>query len=144
MIDIENKVYNDVAQAIRQKFGRKYPNLSMYSEYEEVPSSFPCVTLVEENNSRLASTDDGSKKEHYARVMYSCNIYTNNTDKKALGKSIADTVDEVMSNIGFTRLVRTQIPNIDRTIYRITLRYEGIVDEGITVDNKKIHTIYKV
>lgn len=144
MIDIENKVYNDVVNAIKQKFGNQYPNLSMYSEYEEVPSSFPCVTIVEDNNTRLRSADDDSKKEHYARVMYTCNIYTNTTDKKMLAKSIADTIDRVMSNIGFTRIMRTQIPNIDRTIYRLSLRYEGIVDEGKSVGNKKIHTIYKV
>lgn len=61
MIDIENKVYNDVAKAIRDSFSN-FPRLSCYGEYVETPASFPCVTLVEDDNSRVTSTDDSTQK----------------------------------------------------------------------------------
>lgn len=142
MIDIENKVYNDVAKAIRDSFSN-FPRLSCYGEYVETPASFPCVTLVEDDNSRVTSTDDSTQKEHYARVTYTCNIYANDDNKKSTAKAIANVVDEIMANLNFTRTIFSQVPNIDRTIYRIVLKYTAIVDEGRTVGEDIVHTIYK-
>lgn len=142
MIDIENKVYNEVVVAIRSAFNN-LPHLSCYGEYVETPASFPCVTLVEDDNRRLRETDDGTTKEHYAKVTYTCNIYTNDENKKALAKEIAQVIDNKMAQMNFTRTIFSQVPNIDRTIYRIVLKYEAIVDEGKTSGEDIVHTIYK-
>lgn len=132
MIDIENKVFNEVATAIRAEFGASYPNLSIYGEYLDIPSGFPCVTIVEDDNSILTNMQTNSLTEEFARITYSVNIYTNNVvGKKALAKEIADVADLAMQNMKFTRTMRGQTPNIDRTIYRITAQYEGIVGKGV-------------
>lgn len=136
MIDVENVIFTHLATAIRSAFS----GISVYGEYIETPASFPCVTVVEADNRVLESTRDLSGVEHYARVMYEINVYTNDANgKKAKAKEISNVIDNVMSGLLFTRTFRGQTPNIDRTIYRITLRYEAVVREGIEMDGKIVH-----
>lgn len=133
MIDIENKIINDITVAVRNEFGSDYPNLTCLGEYVDVPSGFPCVTIVEEDNYVYRNSQD-ENTENNANVMYSVNIYTNNINgKKQLAKKIADVVDGVMSGYSFTRMTRTPIPNEDRTIYRIVMRYSAVVSKGMAV-----------
>ena len=136
MIDVENVIFTRLATAIRSAFS----GISVYGEYIETPASFPCVTVVEADNRVLESTRDLSGVEHYAKVMYEINVYTNDANgKKARAKEISNVIDNVMSGLLFTRTFRGQTPNIDRTIYRITLRYEAVVREGIEMDGKIVH-----
>lgn len=136
MIDVENVIFTHLATAIRSAFS----GISVYGEYIETPASFPCVTVVETDNRVLESTRDLSGVEHYAKVMYEINVYTNDANgKKAKAKEISNVIDNVMSGLLFTRTFRGQTPNIDRTIYRITLRYEAVVREGIEMNGKIVH-----
>ncbi len=130
MIDIENKIINNVFDAVRAS----YPGSSCYSEYVLVPASFPCVTLYESDSQTYARSNDEQKHEHQAIVTYECNVYSDKqSGRKAEAKAIADIVDRTMQSMNFTRTMRSQIPNQDRTIYRVTLRWEAIVGEPITV-----------
>ena len=57
MIDIENEVFNRVATRVREQF----PDIFMTGEYVNSPSSFPAVSLVEQDNSiRESTADSGS------------------------------------------------------------------------------------
>lgn len=144
MIDIENKVFNELANAVRSEFKTEYPNLTVVGEYIDVPPSFPCVTIVEDDNYVYLKSQDDVGIEHHVNVMYSVNIYTNNVNgKKALAKSIADVIDNKMQNLKFTRRMRNQIPNQDRSIYRITMRYSAIVENArIDEDGNLTYQIY--
>lgn len=129
MIDVENMVFNAVATALRTE----YPNMSIYGEYIENPASFPCVTLVEENNVTYRNSLTEDHRENHARLEYVANVYSNKQNgKKAEAKHISDIIDNTLQDLNFVRLMRSQVPNTDRTIYRITLRYEAVVDKGIT------------
>ena len=121
MIDIENQVFNTVVNALRAS----YNGISVYGEYIETPSSFPCVTLVEDDNSEIVSnTTLYRNPETASNLMYTANVYSNlKTGKKAQAKAIMDVVDAQMRNMGFNRTMRSQLPNVDRTIYRVTARY---------------------
>lgn len=132
MIDIENLVVNKVFQAVNTA----YPNAVCYSEYVEVPAGFPCVTLYEADNRSYRPSDDEQLSDHQVHVMYECNVYSDKTDgKKAEAKQIADIVDNAMQSMKFTRTMRSQIPNVDRTIYRVTMRFEAVVGEPIVTEN---------
>lgn len=131
MIDVESLVFSTVAAAVESAFATDYPGLVCYGEYVAAPSSFPCLCLVEDDNYRYTRSDDDELQEHHANVMYTCNIYTNNANKKQLAKAIADVVDGAMAGMKFTRTMMNQIPNIDRTIYRVTMRYTAVVGEPI-------------
>ena len=127
MINIENEIFNDVAMVVRGK----YPNVNMTGEYVKSPSSFPHVSLVEMDNSVLASTQTSTEYENHATLMYEANVYSNkNTGKKTECKEIMATLDERMLANGFTRTMLQPIPNMDdATIYRITARYTAIISK---------------
>lgn len=139
MIDIENIVFTALADAIRTA----YPTASVYGEFVEVPASFPCISIVEADNRVLERTRDLDGVEHYAQLMYEINIYTNDASgKKTKAKAIANLIDGIMGGMLFTRTFRGQTPNVDRSIYRITMRYSGVVREGVSIDGKIVHIMH--
>lgn len=140
MIDIENKVFNEVATELRTK----YPGIMVIGEYVDTPSSFPCATLVEEDNSTYQRSQDEVMKEHHARLMYELNAYSNKSSgRKSEAKAILNTADAILQNLGFTRTTVSQIPNVDHTIFRMTARYEAVVEEAHTVGSVITHRLYR-
>ena len=125
MRDIENEVFNTVANALRAVYG---DNIVISGEYNETPSAFPFVTLIEDDNYEVAETRTLARlPETASNLMYTANVYSNlKSGRKAQAKAIMDIVDEQMHNMGFQRNSRNQLPNIDRTIYRVTARYTQI------------------
>ena len=125
MIDIENEVFNTVANALRAVYG---DNIMVSGEYNETPSAFPFVTLIEDGNSEVVETRTlGRLPETASSLMYTVNAYSNlKSGRKAQAKSIMNIVDEQMHKLGFQRTMRDQLPNVDRTIYRVTARYTQI------------------
>lgn len=121
MIDLENQVFNTVANVLRAN----YETISIYGEYVDSPSVFPSVSLVEEDNSEPNAFISLTREpENVVDLMYSVNVYSNLTSgKKAQAKEIMDLIDTQMHSMGFIRTMRNQLPNVDRTIYRITARY---------------------
>lgn len=132
MIDIENLVCDRVFRAVKAVF----PNAVCYAEYVEMPEAFPCVTIYEADNRSYRPSDDNQLSDHQASVMYQVDTYSNKqTGRKEEAKQIADIVDATMQSMKFSRNMRSQIPNQDRTIYRVTMRFEAVVGEPITDDN---------
>lgn len=139
MIDVENIIFTKLAQALRAA----YNGISVYGEFVEVPASFPCVTIVEADNRVYKQSRDLSGVEHHAQVMYEINVYSNKGNtKKSQAKEISNMIDGMMTDMLFTRTFRGQTPNIDRSIYRITMRYQAVVREAVEKDGKKYHVIH--
>ncbi len=140
MIDIENIVINQVYQALQEKF----PNIVFYGEYVEAPASFPCVCLVEDDNFTYTESQDTNLQENNANLLYTLNVYSNKQNgKKAEAKAITDVIDTAMQNMMFTRTLRSQIPNVDRSIYRITARYKAVVSSGKENGENTIFQMYR-
>lgn len=130
MIDVETKVFSRVATA----FSAAYPNGSRYGEPVDTPAKFPCLTLVEIDNSTYQRTQDTSLNEHHATLVYDANCYSNKTSgAKQECKAIMALIDEQMQEMGFTRLFCNQTKNADTKIYRMTARYRGVVSEDYRV-----------
>lgn len=132
MINIEEELFNNVATEVR----REYPKVYMVGEYVKSPPSFPCVSLIEMDNSIYATTQTSDGNENHCQVMYEVNVYSNKTKgKKAECKNIISLIDSVMQKYGFTRIMSQPIPNIDdATIYRMVARYSAVVSK-----NKEIY-----
>ena len=130
MIDIENDVFDYVAKALRTAF----PGITVVSSFVEAPAQFPTVTLVEADN-RILQRMRTNNIENAVSVMYEINIYSNKgVGKKSEAKSIANAVDGLFNDLGFTRTFREQIPNMkDATIYRIVCRYAAVVDSKLMI-----------
>ena len=127
MINIEEELFSNVANVTRETF----PNVYMVGEYVKSPPSFPCVSLIEMDNSVYTRTQTTDGDENHTQVMYELNVYSNKTKgKKSECKSIISLIDSVMLGYGFTRTMLQPIPNMDdATIYRMTARYTGVVSK---------------
>ena len=132
MVSVESKIFDTVSNALPS-------NVSAYGEYVDTPVSFPTVCIVESDNYVVKSHMDSSKCENLTKIVYTVNIYTNGSTKKADCKSLANLVDETMQSLNLVRLSLNQIPNEDRSIYRMVMRFEGYISE---TDTDKFH-IYR-
>ena len=140
MIDIENKVLSVVREAVLAQ----YPTASVYGEYVEVPASFPCVTVTEDTNYTYVYTKDEQLAEHHAEVQYSINVYSNKqTGAKLEAKAIMNIADNAMQGMKFWRTMTRQVPNVDRTIYRLIARYRAVVGEPTQVGNDLVFQMYQ-
>lgn len=133
MVDIENEVFSTVATALRDEI----TGIFVSGEAIAAPSSFPAVTLVEQDNSTYQRSLDSSGSEKHAVVMYEANAYSNlGSGKKKQTRAIMAIIDDKMQDMGFVRIGSSpaEVPNADKTIYRMVARYRATVSK-----DKKIH-----
>ena len=130
MIDLENDIYDYAAKALRAA----HTGIDVAAEYVEMPAKFPHVSIVEADN-RVLERMRTNNIENAIQSMFEVNIYSNKAaGKKSEAKAIANTLDDVLSGIGFTRTFREQVPNLrDATIYRIVCRYEAVIDKNFVI-----------
>ena len=126
MIDIENKVYTEVRNAVKV-FNS---NASVSGTYTDTPSSFPHVSVEETDNASVTSAISTTDREYAANLTYTVNIYTNTKTAKADAKALAAVVSDTFSAMGFSRSMKQELPNIDRTIYRLILRFQATAWRG--------------
>ena len=127
MINIEEELFSNVADVTRETF----PNVYMVGEYVKSPPSFPCVSLIEMDNSVYTKTQTSEGDENHTQLMYEVNVYSNKTSgKKSECKAIASLIDNEFAALGFSRTMLQPIPNVgDATIYRMVGRYKGVVSK---------------
>lgn len=131
MIDMETEIFNEVSTKVRER----YPDIFMTGEYVKIPSSFPCVSLVEVDNTTLHNTMTTEGRENHVEVMYELNVYSNRTkSKKAECKGIAGFIDEILLSLNFVGTMLEPVPNQDNaTIYRMLGRYRAVVSKNKTI-----------
>lgn len=127
MIDIESQVYTKVVTALRAA----HSGIGTAGVENLSPTKFPFVSFYEADNYSVLSTRDSASNENYVNVMYEANIFSNKKDgKKAEAKSIEDTLDDVMNEIGFTKTSSTAVTEKDSSRYRRVVRYVAIVSKN--------------
>ena len=142
MIDVENLVIDTVSKAIKNTTG--FANTNITTDYTDMPSSFPCVSIVEADNSSYGKTQDNDLKDHHVRVMYEVNVYSNKTSgAKSEAKKLMNIVDTTFLNIKFTRTFKNSVPNKDKTIFRYVARYEAVIGEGQTIGKNTVYQVYR-
>ena len=127
MINVENEIFSIVAKAVRTV----YPDIYISGEYVKSPPRFPCVSLVEMDNSAYVQTQTDGSVENHAELMYELNVYSNKqSGKKSECKAIASLIDSKLAALNFSRIMLQPIPNMDdATIYRITGRYRAVASK---------------
>lgn len=130
MIDVESQVFTAVYNAVIAQ----YPLAEIVGEAEPFAAKFPCVTVVEDDNSTYERTLDADAIERHAQIAYTVNVYSNlASGAKTQSKTIMAIVDGVMQGMGFVRRMNQPIPNADEGIYRRVARYDGILSENYTM-----------
>ena len=125
MIDREPEIYTYVRNAVKDL----YPSVGFSSEYKQKPDKYPFVYLAESTNAVLRGTQDSGSLENHAMVYYTAEVFSAKLNgKKTEAKEIASAVDDAMRFLGFTRTMSEPFPNeSDATIYRIVMRYRGVI-----------------
>lgn len=131
MIDMETEIFSEISGKVREK----YPKIYMVGEYVKSPPSFPCVSLIEEDNSTYGKTLTQEGEDSHAVVMYELNVYSNkSTGKKAECKEIAGFIDNLLLELNFSRTMLKPVPNQDdATIYRMLGRYRAVISKDKTI-----------
>lgn len=127
MINIESEIFNIIAKVVREK----YPDIYITGEYVKIPPKFPCVSLIEMDNSAYTKTQSSDSVENHAELMYELNVYSNKkSGKKSECKAIASLIDDELAALNFSRTMLQPIPNMDdATIYRILGRYRMVASK---------------
>lgn len=126
MIDIESIVFDTVYNAVTD--ASAFPNCRVDAGYVEKSATFPAVSVVETNSVPVAQTATDDNDENYTRLNYEVNIYSAKQDTaKSEARAIAQVVDTAMKTLKAHRSMMHQLPNQDRTIFRLYMRYEVIV-----------------
>lgn len=126
MLNIESKVFDTVYNAVIAVF----PSARVDAGYVETSAVFPAVSVIETNNVPVQRTNTDDNSENYTRLYYEVNIYSDKQDTaKSEARSIAEVVDTAMKSLKFYRTMMHQLPNYDRTVYRLYMRYEVIAQE---------------
>ncbi len=138
MIDIEDKIQDAVFNALTTAF----PGIAVYGEAVEKSAVFPAATIWETDNRPFRQTETEPTTENNAVVTYEINVYSNlQNGAKLQAKAIIAEADRVMQDLGFRRLLRRRIANLDRTIYRMYARYEAVVSQPYEENG---NTVYKI
>lgn len=129
MIDIENKIYTIIKEALIEEYGDANFNIS--SVEQNAPAKFPAVSFVESDNYTDNFSIDSNSNENFANVLYEVNVYSNDKNKKKSEcKGIISFIDDIMLDLGFTRSFLNPIPNADNSIYRMVARYVAKIDKN--------------
>lgn len=140
MIDIANVVLRIVKEAVQAV----YPECDVISYNPDVISKFPCVTVVEKDNSVYERSQDNISSENHATVVFEIQAYSNNTTgKREEAKKLLKLADEAMLNSNFTRTLKNELPNSDRSVYRLYASYTAIVAQSVEINGNTVHQVYR-
>lgn len=145
MIDVYPQIFeelNNFIQAYMNSSNRatclNKKQVKLRPEFEDSTSTFPYITIAEKGNEYADRELDNQEK--HSSLVYDINIYDNSKNKMEICSKLAMVVNDYMSEkMGFMRTFHEPLPNIrDNTIYRITQRYEGYIDNETGVITKNI------
>lgn len=128
MIDKENEVYTRVRERILAVF----PKAEIDSSYQPTPSGFPHVSFYQSDSYVPRQYLDSGLYPQYENVTFEAQVYSNKAStKKTECKKIMSIICDAMAEMNMRRIILTPVPNLnDASIYRLTARFEGTVDEG--------------
>lgn len=112
--------------------------MSFIPSYE--PDIFPVIVISQVDYRLVGKTLNKHEKKY--KLSIECQIFSKDvlSDSVVIDhkRDIANTIDELIKGVlldtyGLGLAMRNVIPNLDENIYRIVVRYEGVIDENTKV-----------
>ena len=123
MTDIETQVIDAITRLIADTDSSAVVD----DRYNPVPAKFPHISVYQISSINPSQYQDDQNRELYTSVQFEVQVETNDRYKKTSAKYFASIIDDEMQSLGFIRTFSSPVPNVDRTIYRIVLRYSAVV-----------------
>lgn len=128
-----NDISNIVMRIAKNAVIASYPDCEFFSDNPDAISKFPAVTIEEIDNATYEPSLDNTYEENHTRVAFDICTYADNiASKRKDAKAILNLIDNAMIKAGFVRYTKQELPNIDRTVYRVGARYKAIVSAPYT------------
>jgi hypothetical protein len=132
-----DEVFDEIQASIEDELELSNPYNAIVLSY--VPSyefdELPVIVLSQIDYRLVGETLNKNEKRH--ELVIEAQIFSideNSETKRTIGNSLADVVEDVIQNkYGLNLEMSNVIPNLDENIYRIVLRFRGII-----FDNTKI------
>lgn len=126
MIDKENEVFTRVRERILEAF----PDASVDSSYQPVPSGFPHVSIYQSDAFVPSDKVDSSVLSKYLSMTFMVQVYSNKEKgRKQECKKLMSIIVDTMEWMNFRMIVLTPVPNLnDSSIYRLSAQFEGMAD----------------
>lgn len=134
---INLEIYDKIFQILKKFLQEESAYNPLVSKMPQKQSDkFPLVVITEEDNSYFSGTT--RFEETRSKVDYEINIYTRDVaidgkkiSKLEVAKELKELVDNVMNcNLKMRRRSCRPTPNLDKDIYRITMRYSATVNDN--------------
>lgn len=124
MVDVQNQIFNSVKQKIEENF----PSAKVQKDFQPTTTTFPTITFYEIDNSELEHALDYTQRK--SNLAFQIDIFTIGGDKERQARKISSIVNEVMEDIfHIKRVFSNPLSNVDKDIYRYTMRYSCKIDE---------------
>lgn len=132
-LDIYDKIFNILKDFVTSE--SQYNPIVTKMELRQ-SDKFPLVVITEEDNAYLTGTT--RFEETRSRAEYEINIYAVDTkvedkivSKQEVARELMGLVDNVMNcNLKMMRRSCRPTPNLDKNIYRITIRYRANINDN--------------
>lgn len=140
MNDIESYIVDSISKAVHDE----YENCTVRDQQPLHPATYPLVTVAQTNSNVYQNARTLDQFEMYTQTNIEVNVYANNiAGGKALAKAISEIVDRTMKDVGFIRTVMQPTPTVDRSVFRYTMRFSGVVDYGHIKNTTITHLVYQ-
>ena len=128
MTDIENIIINRITNVLE---AAGYHDI-LKSDYEDVPSEFPCVFFHQFDSYEHTEQHSSSRENNFDTVVFEGDIYSNlNNGAKSECKTIMQLIDAEMVSLGFSRTTNQPLkPTSDMYKARRFVRYRANVDSN--------------
>lgn len=127
MIDFFEEIYIRICEKLREE----YEDLFITNEYVRVPPMLPHICVQEIANTNYRPSQDSNSIENHTLLGIQIDIYTKGKNKKYVAKTIYDSINDLMINLKFNRVVKENLTNIDDdSVFRIVLRYETLIGKN--------------
>jgi len=128
-----DEVFDEIQESIEDELVISNPYDAIVLSY--VPSyefnELPVIVLSQIDYRLVAETLNKNEKRH--ELVIEAQIFSideESTTKRTIGNSLADMVEDVIQNTyGLNLEMSNVLPNLDENIYRIVLRFRGIIDD---------------
>lgn len=129
------EVFDEIYQAIETLFLDESINTHQAQAFNTFPSYdegiFPCVVLSQFDYALDGEALNKAKQKH--RFSIEAQVFAINTssiNKREICNDVAYLIEDVVvNNYGLTLISAGEIPNLDEGVYRIVLRFSGLVDD---------------
>ena len=128
-----DEVFDEIQASIEDELDISNPYDAIVLSY--VPSyefdELPVIVLSQIDYRLVNETLNKNEKRH--ELVIEAQIFSIDEEgetKRTIGNSLADLIEDVIQNTyGLNLEMSNVIPNLDENIYRIVLRFRGIIDD---------------